>query len=280
MKKRRKLIIVLTSVILFFLIIGGCKSKRSVVKEMSPLINEYKKQPLWDYFNTKGSSLIVLNKAMYRLDNGDSISKGVVLKYYPSEKKAYGEYFENLYPKDKKVEDKLKDLPVILDGKAYRMENGKYVEDPNYQEEKLNEDEKIIPIMFDSEGYHVQEGVELTEEIKNFKFMLEEFEFSKEYLNQLKIKKSGYNFEVPNYSLSYEITKKNEDIKNYVKKKSLSKFGDGKEIEFTRDGNGYDGGRMKLDIKKNPNIYINESIRRNRDENSGNNYRALFLKEE
>ncbi len=37
---------------------------------------------------------------------------------------------------------------------------------------------------------------------------------------------------------------------------------------------------MKLDIKKNPNIYIDESIRKNRDENSGNNYRELFLSKE
>ncbi|MGX7418856.1 Csa1 family protein [Carnobacterium gallinarum] len=246
MKKRRKVIIGLALLICISVVVSGCKSKKNIVKEMTPLMYEYQKRPLMEYFSSGESSILIQNSASNVLENGDSLTKGMVLKYYPTEKKAYGEYFEWLFPKE--------------DGKE--------------------DEEKNFPVMYENGNYYMKEGIELTEEIKNFKFMVEEFDFTQEYTKNLKIEKSGYNFEVPDYSLLYELPKNDDMIKNYIKNKQLLKYDYATDIGFSRNGNGYSGGRIKLNIHRNPNIYISESISRDTSETSGNDYRALFLGEE
>ncbi|MGX7418870.1 Csa1 family protein [Carnobacterium gallinarum] len=209
---------------------------------------EYQKRPLMEYFSSRESSVNILNSAKNRTENGDLVSKGMVLKYYPTEKKAYGKYFERLYLKEAKVGE--------------------------------GDEVKETFIMFDGEKYHVKENAELTEEIKNFKFMIEEFDFTKDYTKNFKIEKSGYNFEVPSYSLTYKLPQIDREIEAYIKTKGLPQYGEESFLEFNKDGEGYSGGKVNLVIQQQPNISIYELINTSVSETGGNDYRALFLGEE
>ena len=63
MKKRRKVIIGIALLLCVSVVVSGCKSKKNIVKEMTPLMYEYQKRPLMEYFSSRESSVNILNSA-------------------------------------------------------------------------------------------------------------------------------------------------------------------------------------------------------------------------
>ncbi|MGY3777953.1 tandem-type lipoprotein [Isobaculum melis] len=245
MKNKNKITVLLILCCVFM--ITGCKPEKDIVGEIMPLASEYKKQPIMEYFEFQDKLVIVSNSEKLRNDEASIgevrlLVKGMVLKYYPEDKKAYGKYYIR-----------------------------RYLDPENEIEE--------IPVMLDINGYHVQEGYELTKEIKDFKFMFEEVSFSQEYFKTLKIKESDYDFEVPSYSVTYLLADENKDLVEYLGNNNLLKHGSGYSIEFSKKGNYYDGGEVELKIEKEGEAYILESFNYGVSE-KGIDYKGQFLGEE
>lgn len=230
-------------------LISGCKSQKDIAGEVAPLTAEYRKQPILEYFQSFGKSVIVSSSK--KIKNTDDYSgeetlsvMGMVLRYYPEDKKAYGKYYIRQYlEKDNKIDE--------------------------------------IPVMLDQSGYHVSLEDDLIAEIKDFKFMFEEVSFTTEYLKTLKVKQMDYNFEEPSYSASYLFTNENKDLKKYLEEKNLLEYGTGYSIEFSKKGNYYDGGEVELSIEEDGKAYILEFFNYNIKESEDElDYKSQFLKKE
>lgn len=225
-------------------LISGCKLQKDIVGEIMPITAEYKKQPIMEYFQNKNKFVNVSSSVGIRNEDESLTIKGMTLKYYPNDKKAYGIYSIAQY-----------------------FDQGKRIESSE------------IPLMLDENGYQVKKGYELIEEIRNFIFMSEEVGFTHEYIKSLKVENTDYTFEVPSYSVTYLFLNTNNEIIEYLKKKDLLQYGEGYSIVFSKKGSGYGGGDMTLNVNNEKELYISETFSQSVSE-EGTDYQGQYLEEE
>ncbi|MGY3777951.1 Csa1 family protein [Isobaculum melis] len=242
MKNKNKITVLLILCCVFM--ISGCKPQKDIVGEIMPVTAEYKKQPIMEYFQKKDKFVNVSSSVGIRNEDESLTIKGMTLKYYPNDKKAYGVYSVDQY-----------------------FNQGKRIESSE------------IPLMLDENGYQVKNGYELIEEIRNFIFMSEEVAFTPEYIKSLKVENTDYTFEVPSYSVTYLFLNTNDEIKEYLKKKDLLQYGEGYSVVFGKKGRGYGGGDMTLNVNNEKELYISETFNQNISE-EGTDYKGQYLGEE
>lgn len=177
---KKKIIMLLTCLLVSSTILTGCKSKSEIKAAFTDYLSIYPTENLVDIFDAFEEPFIIQSGTLEKETPDASISKTLVLQFYPQERTAYGVYIEE------------------------RLMAGYHPE----KEGVLLE----IPIMFDENGFHIKEGVEVEDEvrakIRNFKFKFQNPAFAKENFEQMKLEDADYNGNIFAYSLGYSVTNK------------------------------------------------------------------------
>lgn len=243
MKVGTKKILFLVMIFSLATVISGCKSQKTIKKNVQGLINFYDKTPLLEKFASEENRNSSLSNSRTVKNKEEDTYTVLYLKYYPEEAKFYGEYIKKEIIQDTGVEE-------------------------------VSE----TRVMLDKEGYHVKEGQVLTEEIKNFKFMFEEVDLSEEYLKSIELTKAVYGFEIPDYSMEYKLTKKKKDIENYLERLGSNFNGLDGELYFNVSARSSNGGTVRFYVDEKREEQIFESI--SYSGGNENNYKEEFHGEE